>query len=144
MMSTEKNRGTRSKILWAAAGIVLSLCGIPSLRAFTADTAPAPGKADDSFIELYRLRIEIAEASLKRQQALAELAQSKLYRGRRLLPQRAISQEEYDTLVADAAATAADIELTRKKVEEAKAYFKIIEGRVKSGNSIPLCTYEMD
>lgn len=122
------------------AGIALVLVaglvgGAASLRA-AEDTNP--------YIELYKLRIEQAEASLRRQNALVELANAKLARGRKLITQSAISREEFDTLVSDAAVAAADVELQAKKVEEAKTYLRIIEPLANKAGKIPLCTYEME
>lgn len=99
---------------------------------------------DNPYIELYRLRVTQAEANSRRKSALAQLAASKLERGRRLIASRAMSQEEYETLVSDDAVAKADIDLASQKVEESKAYLKIITGLVNRGVSIPLCTYEME
>lgn len=100
--------------------------------------------ADNPFIELYKLRVTQAELNVSRRQALEDLAASRLARGRKLIISKAISQEEYDTLVSEAAVTTADRVLAVRKVEESKTYLKIVEAMVRRGVSIPLCTYEME
>ncbi len=99
---------------------------------------------DNPYTQLYKLRVSQAESNVKRAEALEQLASGKLARGERLLSSAAISREEYETLVSDRAVTNADSGLARQKVDEAKAYLKIIEALVARGVSIPLCTYETE
>jgi hypothetical protein len=136
----------------AAAGLVLATTGQGGTSASGASATPAPTKSlsgaavvtdDNPYVELYKLRVEESESNLHRAQALADLANSKLERGRRLVYSAAMSQEDYDTLVSDATVAASDTELAKKKIDEAKAYLRIIEALVKRGVSIPLCTYDM-
>ncbi len=110
--------------------------------AFAGD--PTPNLDTNPYIELYKLRIAQAEANLRRQVALSTLGNARLERGRKLIEKRVISMEEYDTIVSDAAVSVADVDLASKKVEESRAYFRVVEALVKRGVSIPLCTYEME
>lgn len=131
-----------SKRLVAVAVVATSFCaGVGSFKLMS-DVAHA--EAENPYIELYELRVSQAESNLVRRQALSELADSKYARAQRLLSSNAISREEYETLYSDSAAARADVNLATKKIEEAKAYLKIIEGLVARGVSIPLCTYEME
>ena len=109
-----------------------------------AEQASPVNVADNPYIELYLLRVSQAEMNLRRQDALVGLANANLDRGRRLINAKAISQEEFDTLNSNAAVAAADVELSRKKIDEAKAYLRIVEALVKRGVQIPLCTYETE
>ncbi len=108
------------------------------------DQAPAVPISDNPYIELYQLRVSQAELNLRRQEALLLFANQRLDRGRRLIASKAISQEDLDNMVSDAAVAAADVDLSGKKIDEAKAYFRIVEALVKRGVQIPLCTYEME
>ncbi len=130
----------RIKIWIAATTLALGLGATLGYYAYADETAGD----DNPYIELYRLRVAQAEANSRRKAALAELAASKLERGRRLIASRAMSLEEYETLVSDDAVSKADIDLANQKVDESKAYLKIITGLVNRGVSIPLCTYEME
>lgn len=134
---------------WAACAVTLfvaaaALLGSRTVLNFERTASAATPATDNPYLELYRLRIEQAEANHKRSLALVDLTQARLQRARRLIQSSAISAEEYDTAVSDAAVAAADVELTRKRIDEAKAYYRIIDGLVKRGASIPLCTYEME
>lgn len=104
----------------------------------------ADSLADNPYLELYRLRVTQAELNVGRRQAIETLALGKLERGRKLIEKRAISQEEYDTLYSEASVATADKILAAKKVEESRAYLRIVEALVSRGISIPLCTYEME
>ena len=115
-----------------------------SLNGFADEVKPPVAIDNNPYIELYKLRIAQAELNLKRQDALVTLANQRLDRGRRLISKGAITQEDFDTLTSDSGVATADLELARKKVEESKAYFRIVEALVKRGVSIPLCTYEME
>ncbi|MBI1861158.1 MAG: hypothetical protein HYR96_09605 [Deltaproteobacteria bacterium] len=106
------------------------------------DTVPSVEASP--YIELYKLRIAQAEANLHRQEALSVLAKGKLERGRLLIEKKAMSLEEYDTRVSDSAVAEADVELAKRKLEESKAYFRVVEALVKRGVTIPLCTYEIE
>src|SRR5688572_16653978 len=88
-----------------------------SAISFGDPTPPASTSIDDNpFIQLYKLRIAQAELNHNRMQALSNLAEAKLDRGRRLISQHAISQEEYDILVSDSSVTRADVVLAAKKI----------------------------
>lgn len=123
---------------------VLALTGVGGLSSFAGDTPPPVSLDNNPYIELYKLRIAQAELNQRRQEALVKLANSRLDRGRRLINQQAISQEEFDTLISEASVATADVELSHKKVDEAKTYYRVVEALVKRGVSIPLCTYEME
>lgn len=101
-------------------------------------------KEENPYVELYRLRVAQAELNQKRQEALVALASARLDRGRRLLAEKVIARDEYESLFSDAAVTSTDLELAGKKIDEARAYLRIIEALVKRGVSIPLCTYDME
>jgi multidrug resistance efflux pump len=138
--------GSKRILTWllvAGIGLVGGTAAAAGSASDTAPAAAAPATDDNPYILLYKLRVDEAESNLHRAEALSELANSKLDRGRRLIYSSAMAQEEYDTLVSDAAVAVADVDLGRKKVDEAKAYLKIVEALVKRGVSIPLCTYEM-
>ena len=128
---------TNTKLLLTSMSFAAMLM-IPSAR------GAAPSLDDNPYIELYRLRISQSETNLERTQAVATLANARLGRGKKLLGSNAISAEEYDTMVSEAAVAAADVEVGRRKVDEAKAFYRIIEGLIKSKGQIPLCTYEME
>lgn len=119
---------------------VLSL----SAGAENAPPARLPREAGDAYIELYRVRVSIAEANAQRQQALLDLARDKYERGRRLYPQRAISEEEFMTLLSEMKAIEADSQLAQKRILEAKGYLRIIEAVAKSGQPISICISEME
>ena len=126
-------------------GLVLFLGGLDKILGETNPTADVTARLDNNpYIEIYKLRIAQAETNLKRQEALITLANQRLDRGRRLIAKSAIAQEDLDLLISEAGVASADLELARKKVEESKSYFRIVEALVKRGVSIPLCTYEME
>ncbi len=106
-----------------------------------ASTAPDDG---NPYLELYRLRVLQAEQNVERQRALAELADKRLARGRRLIASHAISTEEYEVLTSESLVTHADRTLATRKVDESKAFLRIVEALVKRGIAIPLCTYETE
>ena len=132
-----------SKRRLVRGGIVLALLS-GALVVSNRYRAQAQDNSDNPYVQLYQLRIVEAEANVQRQQALDALAQAKLSRGKALFSRNAIAREELDTLVSEAGVTAADSILAGKKVEEAKAYLKIIDSLVARGVSIPLCTYETE
>lgn len=127
--------------------LVLFLVAISlSYGSYAGPEAPQPSSTPETnpYIELYRLRVNVAELNLKRQQALQELARSKAVRGNILIQSRSISPEEYETLVSDFKVTKSDVELAEKKIVEAKTYLRIVEAVLKSGQKVPICTSEME
>ena len=99
---------------------------------------------DNPYLELYRLRVLQAEQNVDRQNSLSDLADKKLVRAKRLISSQAISQEEYEVLTSEAVVARADKTLATRKVDEAKAFLRIVEALVKRGIAIPLCTYETE
>lgn len=127
-------------------GHVLAGLLFAGLISASAPAAPAIAAPDDTnpFLELYRLRVLQAEQNVERQKSLADLADRKFARARRLIASRAISQEEYEVLNSEAVVAHADKALSNRKVDEAKVFLRIVEAMVKRGLSIPLCTYETE
>jgi len=125
-------------VLLGLAGGVASAANRPS--------PPPPSTADSEnpYLELYRLRVAQAELNAQRQESIAALANSKFDRTRRLLARNAVAPEDYETALSEATVATADLDLARKKIDEAKAYLRIVDALVKRGVSIPLCTYEME
>ena len=132
------------KTMAVAAAVLLAAGSGYRHFAFADQTATPPEEDTNPYIQLYQLRVTEAEANLRRSQAVSEFAEQKLERGRILLPENAISEEEYESLTSDASVASSEVELASQKVDEAKAYLKIIDALVKRGVSIPLCTYEME
>lgn len=137
-MSRAWFKGLRIKV--AAAGAV-ALLGAGTFKY----SAFAEGEADENpYLQLYRLRVSQAEANLRRKEAVQVLAGKNLERGRKLIASHAMSQEEFDTLFSEETVARTEVDLASQKVEESKAYYKIISSLVARGVSIPLCTYEME
>lgn len=133
----------------AVTGLVVAGCLSLAVHASVSLAATEPPKApivDDNnpYLELYKLRVLQAEQNVERQRSLADLAQRKLARARRLIASQAISQEEYEVLSSESVVANADGTLAIRKVDEAKAYLRIVEALVKRGIAIPLCTYETE
>lgn len=106
--------------------------------------APPSKEAGDAYIDLYRLRVGMAEATAHRQKALLDLARDRYDRGKRLYPKGAMSQEEFATLLSELKVAESDVFLGEKKILEAKGYLRIIEAVAKSGQPISLCISEME
>ena len=101
--------------------------------------------APNQYVELYRLRVELAEANSERQQALAELARSKYERSSYLLSRQAEAKEDNEIKYADWKSAEADAKYYNKKIAEAKTFLAIVEGLAAGGRTkIPICTSEME
>lgn len=142
--------GTWVVFRFPSKSLLLFLAALVFSVGLSAETPPSkrdaqlPKDAGDAYIELYRLRVSIAEANAQRQQALLDLARDKYDRGKRLYPKGAMSQEEFMTLLSEMKVAEADASLGQKKIQEAKGYLRIIEAVAKSGQPISLCISEME
>lgn len=129
--------------LGLAAAFLLAI-GFPSATRSLADAPPPINLADNPYIELYRLRVTQAELNLERKIAVEKLTDARLGRRKKLTERGVTTQEELDTAISEATVATSERILATKKIDEAKAYLRIIEAQVARGISIPLCTYEME
>lgn len=121
-------------------GILLFIGVLPSEKLL----ADSPNSLQNPYIELYRLRVTQAELNLDRKVAVEKLAVARLGRTKRLYEKGAMTLEDFETSTSEASVAEAERVLATKKIEESKAYLKIITALVEKGISIPLCTYEME
>ena len=121
-------------------GIGLITMFLGSHHLFAEDvSAPAP---NNPYIRLYNLRIKQAELNVKRSDAMVTIATRRMDRVKSA--KNSVSREEYDVAVSELEVASADQVLTKRKVEESKAYLLIVDALLKRRVSIPLCISELE